>query len=150
MSAAARVRRMAALPASAVLVSALDVVLWPKLPADVRAKLAGKRVELAVTDWGATFAFAVRRRGFVPRPGLRPADLRIAARARDFGALACGEEDADTLYFARRLVVEGDTETALMVKNTLDGLEVGVARKLLRRVHRVATALRARRVAVHA
>lgn len=147
MKGRAALGRVAAFPASAMLVAAIDVALWPRLPADVRARLAGKRVELVVLDWHGRFAFTVRPWGFVPRPGLKPADLCIAATARDFGALACGEEDADTLYFARRLVVEGDTETALMVKNTLDALELGPSRKLLRRAHRAAMALRERRAA---
>ena len=33
------------------------------------------------------------------------------------------EADPDTLFFNRRLVVEGDTEIALLVKNTLDAID---------------------------
>jgi O2-independent ubiquinone biosynthesis accessory factor UbiT len=32
-------------------------------------------------------------------------------------------EDPDTLFFQRRLVIEGDTELGLGVKNFLDGLD---------------------------
>lgn len=142
-----RLRRAAALPVTAGLVGVLDLVLWPKLPRDVRERLAGHRVELVVRDRGLRLAFAVTARGFVPRPGLKPAQLTISAAARDFAALAAGDEDADTLYFSRRLVVEGDTETALMVKNAMDALEVGGARKAIRRAHRIALGLRARREA---
>ena len=33
------------------------------------------------------------------------------------------QEDPDTLFFNRRLSIEGDTELGLMVKNTLDALD---------------------------
>jgi predicted lipid carrier protein YhbT len=34
------------------------------------------------------------------------------------------EEDPDTLFFGRRLLMEGDTDLGLLVKNTLDGVEL--------------------------
>lgn len=129
---------------TAALVAVLDLVLWRRLPEDLRARLQGRRVQIAVTDWGASFHFTARRWGFVPRPPSTRPDLRIAAAARDFGALAAGEEDADTLYFSRRLVVEGDTELALMVKNTLDALDATRGRAVARRLHRIACAVRGR------
>ena len=42
---------------------------------------------------------------------------------RDYLALALREEDADTLCFARRLLMDGDTELGLLVKNTLDAVD---------------------------
>ena len=59
-------------------------------------------------------------------PGPNAPDLTISASARDFLALARREEDPDTLFFSRRLSMEGDTELGLMVKNTLDALELPV------------------------
>ena len=47
----------------------------------------------------------------------------ISARARDFIALAIREEDPDTLFFNRNLVMEGDTDLGLLVKNTLDAVD---------------------------
>ncbi len=47
----------------------------------------------------------------------------ISARARDFIALALREEDPDTLFFNRSLVMEGDTDLGLLVKNTLDAVD---------------------------
>lgn len=139
------VLRRAVRPAgSGALVAVLDVVLWRLLPSDVRARLVGRRVEIAVSDWDVSFSFTARRLGFVPRPPSSEPDLRIAATAHDFGALAAGEADADTLYFGRRLIVEGDTELALMVKNTLDALDASRGRAFARRVHRVACRVRER------
>lgn len=135
-------RRAARPPGSAALVAMLDVALWRRLPPDVREKLLGRRVEIAVTDWNLSFSFTARRWGFVPRPPVAEPDLRIAATAHDFGAIAAGEEDSDTLYFSRRLIVEGDTELALMVKNTMDALDASRGRAFARRVHHLACRLR--------
>ena len=130
------------LSGSVLLATALNVALRRRLPHDVYARLVGKRVEIAVTDWRRAFSFVVTPRAFVPaRRGAAP-DLRIGAAARDFGAIAAGEADADTLYFNRRLVVEGDSELALLVKNTLDALEGGAMRRIVRAGHRLACAVR--------
>jgi predicted lipid carrier protein YhbT len=40
--------------------------------------------------------------------------------------LARRQEDPDTLFFSRRLSMEGDTELGLLVKNTLDAIELPV------------------------
>ncbi|MGC2048204.1 MAG: SCP2 sterol-binding domain-containing protein, partial [Gallionella sp.] len=44
--------------------------------------------------------------------------------ACDFLMLALRKEEPDTLFFSRRLCMEGDTELGLLVKNTLDTLEL--------------------------
>ena len=40
--------------------------------------------------------------------------------------LARRQEDPDTLFFSRRLSMEGDTELGLLVKNTMDAIELPV------------------------
>lgn len=56
-------------------------------------------------------------------PGNNP-DVTIRASVQDFGLLATRRIDADTLFFQRRLVIEGDVALGLMVKNYLDALDV--------------------------
>ncbi|BCR23872.1 ubiquinone anaerobic biosynthesis accessory factor UbiT [Aquipseudomonas alcaligenes] len=50
-------------------------------------------------------------------------DVCIRGTWRDFLLLASRQEDPDTLFFRRRLVIEGDTDLGLGVKNLLDGLD---------------------------
>ena len=50
-------------------------------------------------------------------------DLWITGGMRDFLRLATRLEDADTLFFQRRLKMEGDTELGLYLKNFLDAQE---------------------------
>lgn len=119
-------RRLPAYPGSLLCVAALNLVLRPHLPEDVRASLLGKRLRVRVGDVGVAFDFSWRERGFTALPAGAEADLEIGACVRDFIALAKREQDPDTLFFARRLSMEGDTELGLLVKNTLDAIDVPV------------------------
>ena len=134
-------------PESAVFAKVLNAVLRRDLPQDVYLQLIGRRVEIAVSDWGVRFRVGVTSERFTPLPRNAAVDLSITATARDFALLASGDEDGDTLYFDRRVVVEGDTELALLIKNTLDALPAPKTRNLIRVLHRGVdrlTALRAR------
>jgi predicted lipid carrier protein YhbT len=51
--------------------------------------------------------------------------LWIEATSTAYAALARGQEDPDRLFFDRRLVMEGDTELGLVLKNTLDAIGPG-------------------------
>lgn len=51
-------------------------------------------------------------------------DVRVAASLDDYVQLANQQADPDTLFFQRRLVIEGDTELGLVVKNLIFGNEL--------------------------
>ncbi len=59
-------------------------------------------------------------RGFEVARAVRAPVVVIRAETAALLRLARGEDDADRLFFERRLVMEGDTEFALLLKNTLD------------------------------
>jgi len=112
--------RLPAFPPSALLAAALNMVF--SRPEQLEA-LYGKRVAIRVDDAGLRFQFTVTPGGFVAlREAGWPA-VTISAAARDFLDVALRRADPDTLFFARRLVIEGDTELGLMLKNRLDALE---------------------------
>lgn len=52
-----------------------------------------------------------------------PVDVCIRGNWREFVLLASRQEDPDTLFFRRRLVIEGDTELGLAMKNLIDSLD---------------------------
>lgn len=116
--------RLPAYPGSVLFAAALTLALPPHLPADVRASLLGKRLRIRILDAGVAFDFAWRGQHFAALRGSEQPDLDIGASARDFLALARRQEDPDTLFFSRRLAMVGDTELGLLVKNTLDGIDV--------------------------
>ena len=126
-------RRLPRLPASSIFATGLNVTLRRKFPRDVLERLEGYTFVIAVEDAGLELAFLVRRGRFAPVAAVSEPVLRFRAAAWDFAAIAAGTADSDTLFFNRRLVVEGDTEIALLVKNTLDTIEIPRTRKLLRR-----------------
>lgn len=115
-----------AFPGSLMFVVALNFALQKRIPEDVQQSLVGKRLRIGVTDAKIAFDFTWKNGAFVADWGGGPTDLTIAASAHDFLLLAQRKEDPDTLFFSRRLSMEGDTELGLMVKNTLDAIDVSV------------------------
>jgi len=99
---------------------ALNAMRDRLLTDELAAALEGRHLRLQVKDAGLTLDFTFRRGRFVPSGRITDADLTIAATAYDFSCLASRGEDSDTLFFARRLVMQGDTALGLLVKNTLD------------------------------
>jgi len=81
--------------------------------------LAGKRIALCVDDIPLTHTFEIRAGAL--RYSTQTAHVTIRGSLQDFVALARHQEDPDTLFFQRRLAVEGETETGLHLKNLLDG-----------------------------
>lgn len=131
-------RRLPRFPASIALAMALNVVLRRKLPQDLFERLDGRKVGIDVTDLGTVMSFRIRGARFVPCRDTAPPDVQFRASAYDFASLAARQQDADTLFFNRRLMVEGDTELALLVKNSLDAVEAPHARRALRRILKLA------------
>lgn len=131
-------RRLPRLPASVAFATALNLTLRRKFPADVLDRLEGHTFVIVVEDAGMELRFRVRNRRFVPVARAAEPVLRFRAVAWDYASLAAREADPDTLFFNRRLVVEGDTEIALLVKNTLDTIDIPRTRGLLKRAMRVA------------
>ncbi|GHB13405.1 ubiquinone anaerobic biosynthesis accessory factor UbiT [Modicisalibacter luteus] len=87
--------------------------------------LEGRRVGLAIEDLGIALGLSVERSRLVLVDAAP--EVVIWGGWREFLCLATRREDPDGLFFQRRLVIEGDTELGLTVKNLLDGLEEGIA-----------------------
>lgn len=127
------VERLPTQPPSMLLAVALNRGLLPKRDAAARSGLSGQCAEVHVHDFGVRFRLALGPRGFDPAPAGASPVLRIKAAAEVFWRLAEGSEDADTLFFERKLVMEGDTELGLLLKNTLDAIGPLVPQFLARR-----------------
>ncbi|MEA5444456.1 SCP2 sterol-binding domain-containing protein [Gammaproteobacteria bacterium AB-CW1] len=94
--------------------------------------LSREVVEIAITDIGLHWFLTLEdgRLRLIPRG--RPA-VTVAGGLPEFLLLASRREDPDTLFFERRITVEGDTELGLLVKNLLDSIELTALPPLLRR-----------------
>jgi predicted lipid carrier protein YhbT len=115
-------QRLPMVPPAKALALAMNRVLLARLPADAKAALSQRTVEVAVTDLGLALRLQLGPIGFVVAPRDQPVALRIAAELPTFWRLLRGEDDADRLFFERALVMEGDTEMGLVLKNTLDAM----------------------------
>lgn len=60
------------------------------------------------------------------------ADVIFSGDANDLVLIAARKEDPDTLFFQRRLRIEGDTELGLYVKNLMDSIELETMPRPLR------------------
>ena len=118
--------RLPAYPGSLLFVTGLNLALARMLAPDVTHMLLAKKLRLRVTDTRWTFDFECKNGRFSACQNKAEADLTISASAYDFVLLARRQEDPDTLFFSRRLSMEGDTELGLLVKNTLDAIELPV------------------------
>ena len=85
----------------------------------------GRCIRLEVTGGqpGLTLSFDNGRLKVLKGPG----EATIRGSLAAFKTLAERKQDPDQLFFQRRLVIEGDTELGLGLKNLLDSLEWNIS-----------------------
>lgn len=111
-------------PNSLLFSKGLNLALGRVIKLEYLEPLQGKLVSIRVIDAGLSFYFTISSTGFVACKSDKTPDLSISATVYDFILLGTRQEDPDTLFFSRRLVVEGETELGLIAKNTLDSIEL--------------------------
>ena len=84
--------------------------------------LEGRWLRLQVSDLGLSWCLT-RAPGGLTLLREAPADVTIRGNWKEFLLLASRQEDPDTLFFRRRLVIEGDTDLGLGIKNLIDSLD---------------------------
>ncbi len=97
--------------------------------------LRDRVVSLEITDLRLGFRLMLGENGFGSVSADAEPTVRFSGDLYTFLLLATQREDADTLFFQRRLRIEGDTAIGLHLKNFLDALETlplpGPARQAL-------------------
>ncbi len=131
-------------PGSVLFVAGLNLALAPHLQGEIWQALQQKKLRLKVLDARLAFNFSWKDQAFSAIANSGAADLTIGASAHDLLLLAQRREDPDTLFFSRRLVMEGDTELGLLVKNTLDAIDLSVFERANLAPARVLARLRSR------
>ena len=111
-------------PHSLAFAQALNLALGDTLRSDALQPLHGKLICLRIKDAQIALHFTLNANGVTASREEKIPALTISAKAYDFIQLAMRKEDPDTLFFSRRLLMEGDTELGLLLKNTLDALEL--------------------------
>ena len=85
--------------------------------------LESAKVRIKVTDLNIDWLIRVDSNRFVPIDRELDDDVSISGESPDFILLATRRADPDTLFFQRRIRIEGDTELGLGVKNTMDSMD---------------------------
>lgn len=92
--------------------------------------LQDKAVAIEVSDMGLSYHLTLCGDVLKEISSQDKYDLLVRASLYDFMSMSSRQVDPDTLVFQRRLVMEGDTELGLALKNYLDAMDVESSRVL--------------------
>jgi predicted lipid carrier protein YhbT len=124
-------RPVALLPSrlhSTAIVKILNTLLQTPLQEGELDFLQGQQVSIEITDMRLRFAVGLSDDKLVAREWKTKDHLNLKGKLHDFLLLATRQEDADTLFFQRRLKMEGSTDLGLEIKNLLDGIDLETIR----------------------
>jgi O2-independent ubiquinone biosynthesis accessory factor UbiT len=110
-------------PPAWLLVNTLNQLLRKQILLADMSLLAGRYFRIVVTDLGLNLCFSATEKHFVMADTVAMVDLCLSANTADFMKMLLRQEDPDTLFFNRKLKIEGDTELGLVVKNSLDSID---------------------------
>jgi O2-independent ubiquinone biosynthesis accessory factor UbiT len=85
--------------------------------------LQGAKIRIKVTDLCVDWLIRVDTDRLTPVNREWEHDVSISGESPDFLLLATRRADPDTLFFQRRIRIEGDTEMGLGIKNTMDSMD---------------------------
>jgi len=115
---------------SRVLVKVLNFILSENIIEGDLDFLESKRACICVTDINIKYYISFDNNRLVAIAPEINNDIKIEANVYDFLQLAGRQEDPDTLMFQRRLVLQGNTELGLEIKNLLDSIDIESSRYL--------------------
>jgi len=109
-----------------LLLTSLHSVFKEALSDDDFAFLQNKWLCISVTDLALNWfiSFDNGQLMMTESNQQQDADVSFSASSDDLLLIAGRKEDPDTLFFQRRLKIEGDTELGLEVKNLIDALDI--------------------------
>jgi len=107
-----------------VLVTTLNKIFASELKEGELDFLQDKIVHISIEDGGVDYRFTLHGDKLVAADKNATADLTLQGTIYNYLLLASRQEDTDTLFFSRRLRMQGDTELGLYVKNFLDGMDM--------------------------
>lgn len=90
-------------------------------------------LKLDVDDLGLSWFISYQNGALQMAQRIDQPDVTFSSSLNDLILLAARKEDPDSLFFQRRLKIEGDTELGLEVKNLIDSLDLAVLPPLLQR-----------------
>ena len=107
-----------------VLVTTLNKIFEQELKQGELDFLQGKIIHISIEDAGFEYRFTLNNNKLAAANKNHSPDLILQGTVYNYLLLASRQEDTDTLFFSRRLHMQGDTELGLYVKNFLDGMDM--------------------------
>ncbi len=107
-----------------VLVTTLNKIFATELKEGELDFLQDKIIHISIEDGGVDYRFTLNNNKLEAADKNATADLILQGTIYNYLLLASRQEDTDTLFFSRRLRMQGDTELGLYVKNFLDGMDM--------------------------
>ena len=92
--------------------------------------LQDRSVAIEISDLGLSYRLTLSGNRLTAANKQGENHLTVRASLYDFMSMASRQVDPDTLMFQRRLVMEGDTELGLALKNYLDGMDIEASKVL--------------------
>ncbi len=93
--------------------------------------LENKWLKVEVIDLNLHWFISFRNNQLVVSEAEQQADVSFSGNLNDLVLIAGRKEDPDTLFFQRRLSIEGDTELGLEVKNLMDSVDLDALPKIV-------------------
>ncbi|MEZ8500067.1 SCP2 domain-containing protein [Vibrio splendidus] len=88
--------------------------------------LEDKWLKVSIKDMGLSWCISYQNEQLVVADNEVVEDVSFSGNLNDLVLIAGRKEDPDTLFFQRRLSIEGDTELGLEVKNLMDSVDLDV------------------------
>lgn len=85
--------------------------------------LANKWLKVKITDLQLVWFLSYENEKLIIAKNCEREDVSFSGNLNELILIAGRKEDPDTLFFQRRLSIEGDTELGLEVKNLLDNID---------------------------
>jgi len=85
--------------------------------------LQHKWLKVTISDLNLSWYLSFENNHIIIKQHAPQTDVSFTANVNDLILIAGRKEDPDTLFFQRRLSIEGDTELGLEVKNLMDNIE---------------------------
>lgn len=86
--------------------------------------LIGQVARVEITDLNFDFSFTLIGQKIVIKVPAQPADATLRSDQDSMLKILHGEVDPDTLFFRRKLLITGDTELGLYIKNMIDTIDL--------------------------
>ncbi|NRB65750.1 MAG: SCP2 domain-containing protein [Vibrio sp.] len=85
--------------------------------------LQGKWLKIEIKDMHLSWCLSYQKDQLIVANAQVEEDIAFRGNLNDLVLIAGRKEDPDTLFFQRRLSIEGDTELGLEIKNLMDSID---------------------------